>query len=136
MQLPNTLIVGATGRQVHVRPSESTTYLPEDTVVLVALGPEHVSDIIGEDRHASWICDLHSGLEGLVESGLIDVKKTWAMEGSVSITVAVRGEVQAESEDKAHEVFGDEVEDDLEAFCDLSSDLTIDSVEVEQAERT
>ena len=136
MQLPNTIIVGATGRQVNVNQVGGTTYLPEDTVVLVALRAEHGSDIIEEDRHASWICDLHSGLEGLVESGLIDVSRTWAMEGSVSITVAVRGEVQAVSEEKAHEVFGDEVEDDLEAFCDLSSDLTIDSVEVEQAERT
>jgi hypothetical protein len=103
---------------------------PHGGTVMVKLDESEVLDILDGNRHASWICDLRTTLEGLVEDGHINPTRTWTVTGKYYATYKFEVEVEAPNEEMAIEEAREEVEldpgnhawDDEFRFQDVSAE--------------
>lgn len=90
---------------------------PDGGTVMVKLDEEQVLDILEGHRHGTWICDLQSTLEGMVQDGIISASRTWTVTGTYNATYKFEVEVEAPNEEMAEEQARDEVECDPAAYA-------------------
>ena len=109
--------------------------IPSETVVLVALTAEQAGDIIDNDRHASWICNLTDRLNDLVDDGAFSIERDWEVSGTATVTVTVSGIVTETNVDDARSQFAEQVRQDIDSYTQWD-DADVDDVSIDHTERS
>ena len=84
---------------------------------MVKLDEDQVRDLLEGNRQGSWICDLQSTLQGMVDSGQISVLRTFDCEGVITVEVEVSEQnLEAKDADDAMNIFMENVQGDWESY--------------------
>jgi hypothetical protein len=85
--------------------------------VIVKLDEDQVRDLLEGNRQASWICDLQSTLQDMVDAGQISVLRTFDCEGVITVEVEVSEQnLEAKDADDAMNIFMENVQGDWESY--------------------
>ena len=104
---------------------------PYGGTVMVKLEESEVMDILEGNRHASWICDLQSTLQSMVDDGTINPTRTWNVTGTYNATYKFEVEVEAPNEEMAEEEAREQVECDPASVA-WSDDFSFQDVSAER----
>jgi len=104
---------------------------PHGGTVMVKLEESEVMDLLDGNRHASWICDLQSTLQDMVDDGTISPTRTWNVTGTYRATYQFEVEVEALNEEMAIEEARDMVECDPQSYAN-DDDFGFQDVEAER----
>ena len=124
---------GMNDEQVSLRMStiKSIQTHPHGGTVMVKLEESEVMDLLDGNRHASWICDLQSTLQDMVDDGTINPTRTWNVTGTYRATYQFEVEVEALNEEMAIEEARDMVECDPQSYAN-DAEFRFQDVEAER----
>ena len=104
---------------------------PHGGTVMVKLDESEVMDLLDGNRHASWICDLQSTLQDMVNDGTINPTRSYNVTGTYRATYQFEVEVDAPNEEMAIEEARDMVECDPQSYAN-DDEFRFQDVEAER----
>ena len=104
---------------------------PHGGTVMVKLDESEVMDLLDGNRHASWICDLQSTLQDMVNDGTINTTRSYNVTGTYRANYQFEVEVDAPNEEMAIEEARDMVECDPQSYAN-DDEFRFQDVEAER----